>query len=90
MARPIYDLTRPTLCSTGTTEQLAVVIATGHAVTTPRLLVSANIHGNEVNGLVVAHRLIATLEQAALAIGRGVIKCRPQAKRSQRYIRSRS
>ena len=43
---------------------LQVVIATGHEHTTPRFLVSANIHGNEVNGLIVAHRLIAALEQA--------------------------
>ena len=37
---------------------------TGHEHTAPRLLVSANIHGNEVNGVVVAHRLIAALEAA--------------------------
>jgi len=45
--------------------EIPVVIATGHEQTTPRLLVSANIHGNEVNGLIVAHRLIADLEKAA-------------------------
>lgn len=52
---------------TGMTEPLSVVIATGHEHTTPRFLVSANIHGNEVNGLIVAHRLIAALEEAVAA-----------------------
>ena len=53
--------------ATGNTEPLTCVIATGHEHTTPRLLVSANIHGNEVNGLIVAHRLIAALEAAVQA-----------------------
>ena len=55
---PIVDL------ATGTTETLSCVIATGHERTFPRLLVSANIHGNEVNGIIIAHRLIAALEAA--------------------------
>lgn len=50
--------------ATGNRELLSCVIATGHEHTVPRLLVSANIHGNEVNGIVVAHRLIETLEAA--------------------------
>lgn len=49
---------------TGNTEQLSCIIATGHKQTFPRLLVSANIHGNEVNGIIVAHRLIAALDDA--------------------------
>ena len=55
---PLVDL------ATGTTETLSCVIATGHERTVPRLLVSANIHGNEVNGIIIAHRLIAALEAA--------------------------
>ena len=50
--------------ATGDVPEMPVLIATGHEQTTPRLLVSANIHGNEVNGLIVAHRLIADLEKA--------------------------
>jgi predicted deacylase len=51
---------------TGGVEELDVVIATG-SLPGPSLLITGNIHGNEVNPCVICHRLIAWLE---LAIGR--------------------
>ena len=72
---------------TGHTEPLSCVIAAGHDDGGPRLLLTANIHGNEVTGLVVAHRVITALEAAVaekrlvgtvvVAVGENVILLAP-------------
>ena len=49
---------------TGGTEELDVIIATGRSPGGPRLLVTGNIHGNEVNPCIICHRLIEWLESA--------------------------
>ena len=56
-----------TLPGGGVPEAIPVVIATGRDADAeaPRLLLSANVHGPEYNGLIVAHRVIEWLETAA-------------------------
>ena len=60
-----------TLPAGGEPEKIPVVIATGTSAghegddCGPQLLLTANIHGPEYNGLIVAHRIIEWLEEAA-------------------------
>jgi predicted deacylase len=82
VVRGFYDLIQH---PTGHMEQLPVIIASG-AHSGPTLLLTANIHGDEVTGIVVIHRL---LEQLDLQTLKGTLVCIPSLNPSGNRNQSR-